>query len=263
MDHPQTSPQSAPETTTTVEDAGLSLLDQAISVTKQTEPSRVEQLLRTLTQEATSGTIQYKKNLTQTLKEAIAKFDEQISEQLAAVMHNEKFKTLEGSWRGLHYLVKNSEIGETLKVQMLNVTKKELAADLEKATDFDQSTFYKKVYEEQFGTAGGAPFGVLVGDYYFSKSPSDVELLTNISSVAAAGFCPFIAAANHEVFGLDSFTELSNPMDMKQLFETGRLHQVEQLPAKRGLALRDAGHAARAGSPALWPRHQEDRRVRL
>ena len=220
MDHPQTSPQSAPETTTTVEDAGLSLLDQAISVTKQTEPSRVEQLLRTLTQEATSGTIQYKKNLTQTLKEAIAKFDEQISEQLAAVMHNEKFKTLEGSWRGLHYLVKNSEIGETLKVQMLNVTKKELAADLEKATDFDQSTFYKKVYEEQFGTAGGAPFGVLVGDYYFSKSPSDVELLTNISSVAAAGFCPFIAAANHEVFGLDSFTELSNPMDMKQLFET-------------------------------------------
>ena len=103
---------------------------------------------------------------------------------------------------------------------MLNVTKKELATDLEKATDFDQSTFYKKIYEEQFGTAGGQPFGCLVGDYYFSKSPSDVELLTNISSVSAAGFCPFISAATHEIFGLDSYTELSNPMDMKQLFET-------------------------------------------
>jgi type VI secretion system protein ImpC len=202
------------------EAAALNLLDQAISVTKQTEPSRVEELLKTLTQEAVSGTVQYKKNLTLTLKEAIAKLDAQLSEQLAAVMHGERFKQLEGSWRGLHYLVKNSEIGETLRVQLLNVTKKELAADLEKATDFDQSTFYKKVYEEQFGTAGGAPFGCLIGDYYFSKSPSDVELLTNVSSVAAAAFCPFISAANHEVFGLDSFSELSNPMDMKQLFET-------------------------------------------
>jgi type VI secretion system protein ImpC len=205
---------------TTTLDAPLSLLDEAISVTKQTEPQRVEQLMRTLAQEAMSGTVQFNKNMTVTLREAIAKIDAQISEQLAAIMHAEKFKAVEGTWRGLHYLVKNSEISDTLKIQMLNVTKKELAADLAKATDFDQSNFYKKVYEEQFGTAGGQPFGVLMGDYYFSKHPDDVELLTNISSVAAAGFTPFVSAANANVFGMDSFSELSNPMDMKQLFET-------------------------------------------
>lgn len=201
-------------------DAPVSLLDEAISVTKQTEPQRVTELMRTLSEEVMSGTVQFNKNMTVTLRDAIAKIDAQISEQLAAIMHNEKFKAMEGSWRGLHYLVKNSEIGESLKIQMLNVSKKELANDLSKATDFDQSTFYKKVYEEQFGTAGGQPFGALVGDYYFSKHPDDIELLTNISSVAAAGFTPFVAAADSKLFGMESFTELSNPMDMKQLFET-------------------------------------------
>ncbi|KPF77847.1 EvpB family type VI secretion protein [alpha proteobacterium AAP81b] len=198
----------------------VSLLDQAISVTKQTEPSRVEELMRTLANEAMGGTVQFNKNLTVTLREAIAKIDEQISEQLSVIMHAEKFKTMEGSWRGLNYLVKNSEIGEGLKVQMLNVTKKELANDLAKAVDFDQSQTYKKIYEEQFGMAGGQPFSVLLGDYYFGKTSDDTELLTNISSVAAAGFCPFVSAASAQVFGMDSYTELLNPMDMKQLFET-------------------------------------------
>jgi type VI secretion system protein ImpC len=205
---------------TQTNEASVSLLDEAISATKQTEPERVEELMRTLAQEAMSGTVQFKKNMTVTLREAIAKIDAQISEQLAAVMHAEKFKRLEGSWRGLNYLVKNSEIGESLKIQMLNVSKKEVAADLSKATDFDQSQLYKKVYEEQFGTAGGQPFGTLIGDYFFSKHPDDIELLTNISSVAAAGFTPFIAAADSRLFGMNSFGELSNPMDLKQLFET-------------------------------------------
>jgi type VI secretion system protein ImpC len=201
-------------------DAPLSLLDEAISVTKQTEPTRVEELMRTLAQEAMSGTVQFQKNMTVTLKDAIAKIDAQISEQLAAIMHAEKFKAIEGTWRGLNYLVKNSEISGSLKVQLFNATKKEIANDLSKATDFDQSTLYKKVYEEQFGMAGGTPFGALVGDYYFSKHPDDVELLTNISSVAASGFTPFISAADANVFGMDSYKELSKPMDMKQLFET-------------------------------------------
>lgn len=201
-------------------DAPLSLLDEAISVTKQTEPTRVEELMRTLAEEAMSGTVQFQKNMTVTLKDAIAKIDAQISEQLAAIMHAEKFKALEGTWRGLNYLVKNSEISTSLKVQLFNATKREIANDLAKATDFDQSTLYKKVYEEQFGMAGGMPFGALVGDYYFSKHPEDVELLTNISSVAASGFTPFISAADANVFGMDSYKELSKPMDMKQLFET-------------------------------------------
>jgi type VI secretion system protein ImpC len=212
--------QGAGAAQTETVDAPVSLLDEAISVTKQTEPSRVEELMRTLAQEAMSGTVQFQKNMTVTLKDAIAKIDAQISEQLAAIMHAEKFKAIEGTWRGLNYLVKNSEISGSLKVQLFNATKKEIANDLSKATDFDQSTLYKKVYEEQFGMAGGAPFGALVGDYYFSKHPDDVELLTNISSVAASGFTPFISAADANVFGMDSYKELSKPMDMKQLFET-------------------------------------------
>lgn len=205
--------------TETVEST-ISLLDEAISVTKQTEPTRVEELMRTLAEEAMSGTVQFKKNMTVTLKEAIAKIDAQISEQLAAIMHAERFKQIEGTWRGLNYLVKNTEISTSLRVQLFNATKKEIANDLSKATDFDQSTLYKKIYEEQFGMAGGEPFGALVGDYYFSKHPDDVELLTNISSVAAAGFTPFISAADANVFGMDSYKELSKPMDLKQLFET-------------------------------------------
>ncbi|SFF95209.1 type VI secretion system protein ImpC [Novosphingobium sp. CF614] len=215
-----TETQGAGAVQTETVDAPLSLLDAAISVTKQTEPSRVEELMRTLAQEATSGTVQFDKNMTVTLRKAIARLDEQISEQLAAIMHAEKFRKLEGTWRGLHYLVKNSEVSTTLKIQMFNATKKEIANDLAKATDFDQSTLYKKVYEEQFGTAGGKPFGALVGDYYFTKHPDDVELLTNISSVAAAGFTPFLSAADSNVFGMDSYKELSKPMDLKQLFET-------------------------------------------
>ena len=212
--------QGAAGAQTTTVDAPASLLDAAISVTKQTEASRVEELMRTLAEEAMSGTVQFNKNMTVTLREAIAKIDEQISKQLAAIMHGEKFKAVEGSWRGLNYLVKNSEVSETLKIQMLNVTKKEISNDLAKATDFDQSQLFKKVYEEQFGMAGGQPFGALVGDYYFSKSPDDVELLQNIASIAASGFTPFISAADSKLFGMDSFTELSNPMDLKQQFET-------------------------------------------
>lgn len=200
--------------------APLSFLDEAIAATKQTEPSRVEELMKTLAQEAMSGTVQFNKNMTVTLKAAIAKIDAQISEQLAEIMHAPKFKEMEGTWRGLNYLVKNSEISTTLKVQLFNATKKEIAADLSKATDFDQSTLYKKVYEEQFGTAGGMPIGALVGDYYFSKHPDDIELLTNISSVAAAGFTPFISAAESNLFGMDSYKDLSKPMDLKQMFET-------------------------------------------
>ncbi|HEX8223826.1 MAG TPA: type VI secretion system contractile sheath large subunit [Allosphingosinicella sp.] len=220
MADPKSTSQTGPEAVSSVETGEESVLAKAISATKQTDGGRVKELMEALTREVMRDTVKYDRNVNQTLKKMIAGIDETISEQLAAVMHHEKFKALEGSWRGLHRLVKNSEIGETLKIQLLNVTKDELASDLDKATDFDQSNFYKKVYEEQFGTAGGAPFGVLVGDYYFSKSPSDIELLTNVSSVAAAGFCPFISAADHKVFGLDSFTELSQPLDMKQLFET-------------------------------------------
>ena len=202
------------------ETSTVSLLDQAISATKQTEPDRTKELLKTLTDEALSGTVSFDKNLTVTFRRAIEAIDAKISRQLNEIMHNEKFQKLEGSWRGLHYLVMNSETGATLKIRVLNATKKEVARDLSKAVEFDQSQLFKKIYENEFGTPGGEPYGALVGDYEFTAHPEDVEMLSNISNVAAASFAPFIAAAGAGMFGFESFTELSKPRDMEKIFES-------------------------------------------
>lgn len=215
-----TNPESAAagQASTTVKE-GVSLLDQAISATKQTEPERVQELMRTLTEEALRGTVSYSKNLTVTFNKAIAEIDRRMSEQLAAIMHNEKFKALEGSWRGLQHLVKNSNTGADLKIKVLNITKKDLAKDLSKAVDFDQSQIFKKIYENEFGTPGGEPYGALIGDYYFENHPDDMELLRNMSNVAAGAFAPFISAAGPNMFGFDSYEELAKPRDLKSKFE--------------------------------------------
>lgn len=198
----------------------LSLLDQAISVTKTAEPDEMQDLLRTLTSEALAGTVTFSKNLTQTFNKAIAAIDEKLSKQLSAIMHHPEFQKLEGSWRGLNYLVKNSETSATLKIRMLNLTKKELHKDLTKAVEFDQSQTFKKIYESEFGTPGGEPYGALIGDYEFGNGTEDLEVLQGMSNVAAASFAPFIAAANSEMFGLSSFTELSKPRDLEKIFES-------------------------------------------
>lgn len=198
----------------------LSLLDQAISVTKTAEPDEMQDLLRTLTSEALAGTVTFSKNLTQTFNKAIAAIDEKLSKQLSVIMHHQDFQKLEGSWRGLNYLVKNSETSATLKIRMMNLTKKELHKDLTKAVEFDQSQTFKKIYESEFGTPGGEPFGALIGDYEFGNGTEDFEVLQGMSNVAAASFAPFIAAANSEMFGLSSFTELSKPRDLEKIFES-------------------------------------------
>lgn len=201
-------------------EATASLLDQAIGATKQTEPDRTKELLKTLTEEALSGTLTYDKNLTVTFNKAIEALDAKISRQLNEVMHHPKFQKLEGTWRGLHYLVMNSETGSTLKIRVINAGKKELAKDLSKAVEFDQSQLFKKIYENEFGTPGGEPYGALVGDYEFTNHPEDVEMLSNISNVAAAAFAPFLAAAGPGMFGFESHTELSKPRDMEKIFES-------------------------------------------
>lgn len=210
----------APAATALETITGTSLLDQAISATKQTEPDRAEMLLRTLTEEALAGTVTFSRNLTITLNQAIAALDRRMSEQLAAVMHNPDFLKLEGSWRGLQHLVKNSETGQNLKIRVLNVSKRELGRDLEKATEFDQSTVFKTIYENEFGTPGGEPYAALVGDFEFTKSYEDIQLLRGMSAVAAAGFAPFIAAASPHLFGFDNYSELSRPRDLEKIFDT-------------------------------------------
>ena len=198
----------------------VSFLEQAISATKQTSRDETEDLLKTLTAEAMSGTVKWNKNLSVTINNAITAIDQIMSKQLAAIMHHEKFQKLEGSWRGLHHLVMNSETGNDLKIRMLNISKKELGKDLEKAVEFDQSQIFKKIYESEFGSAGGEPYAALIGDFEFSRQSEDLELLTSMSNVAAAGFCPFISAADPKMFGFDSFTELSKPRDLEKIFDS-------------------------------------------
>jgi len=211
---------AAPQTTTIDQAAGSSLLDQAIGATRQTEPDQVADMLRTLTEQATAGTVSYSKNLTVTLRRAVEALDARISEQLAAVMHHEKFKALEGSWRGLNYLVKNSETGRDLRIRVLNASKRDIARDLERAVEFDQSTLFKKIYENEFGTPGGEPYGALIGDYYFGAGNEDVQMLRSLSGVAAAAFAPFVAAAGPGMFGFESFEELSRPRDLADKFQS-------------------------------------------
>jgi type VI secretion system protein ImpC len=201
-------------------DTGFSFLDQAIGATTQSDRNEVEDLLKTLATQAMQGTVVWDKNLNVTINKAIASIDEAISAQLAEIMHNEKLQKLEGSWRGLKHLVFNTETSSTLKIRMLNVSKNEITKDLAKATEFDQSQLFKRIYESEFGTAGGEPYGTLIGDYEFSNHPTDIDTLAGISHIAAAGFCPFIAAAGAGMFGLSSHTELSKPRDLAKIFES-------------------------------------------
>ena len=149
----------------------------------------------------------------------IAEIDRLLSAQLNEIMHAEEFQKLEGSWRGLHHLVMNSETSTMLKIRVFNVSKKDLMKDLEKAPEFDQSALFKKVYEEEFGTFGGSPFGALIGDYEFSNHPQDVSLIEKISNVAAAANAPFVSAAAPQLFGMDSYSELSEVRDLAKIFD--------------------------------------------
>lgn len=197
-----------------------SLLDMAIEATKQTSTEETQQLLKNLTDEAMKGTVKWDKNLTVTFRKAIEQIDQLISSQLSEVMHNEKFQKLEGSWRGLHYLVNNSETSTSLKLKVLNASKKEVSKDLSKAVEFDQSQTFKKLYEHEFGTPGGEPYGALVGDFEFGNHPDDLEFVRNMSHVAAAAFCPFISAASTDLFGFDQWNELSKPRDLAKIFDS-------------------------------------------
>ncbi|WDE13882.1 type VI secretion system contractile sheath large subunit [Thalassomonas haliotis] len=198
----------------------VSILGQAIDATKQTDSSRAEELIRSLTEEALKGTVKWNKNLTVTFNQAIKVIDETISKQLSAIMHHDDFQKLEGSWRGLNHTVQNSETNATLKIRMMSLSKKELHKDLSKAVEFDQSQIFKKIYEAEFGTPGGEPYGALVGDYEFTNHPEDIETLSLMSNVAAAGFCPFISASGASLFGFDDWTELSKPRDLEKVFES-------------------------------------------
>ncbi len=201
-----------------------SLLDQIITDTRigrddeQREQSR--QQIATLVEEVMKGTVRVAKDVEATINARIADIDALLSRQLNEIMHAAEFQKLEGSWRGLHYLVHQSETSTMLKIKVLNTSKDDLRRDLERASEFDQSALFKKVYEEEFGTFGGAPFGALIGDYEFGRHPQDMALLEKISNVAAAAHAPFFSAASPQLFNWDSFTDLTGPRDLAKIFDT-------------------------------------------
>jgi len=150
----------------------------------------------------------------------IAEIDRKMSDQINQIMHAAEFQALESAWRGLHYLVSNSETDDQLKIRVMNISKKDLHKTLKryKGAAWDQSPIFKKLYEEEFGTLGGEPFACLVGDYYFDHGPMDVELLGEMAKIAAAAHAPFISAAAPTTFGMESWQELSNPRDLTKIF---------------------------------------------
>jgi type VI secretion system protein ImpC len=212
--------QKAQTTATATETRPAITLDQILDATRMPERETAKDLIGALVQEALKGTVTWNKNVTRSIKAGMQAIDETISKQLAAIMHTPEYQKLEGTWRGLHYLVMNSKTDTMLKLRVLNVTKRELFKDLDKAVEFDQSQMFKKVYENEFGIAGGQPYGALIGDYEFTNHPEDISLLEKMSQVAAAAFCPFIAAAAPALLGFSSWTELSKPRDLEKTFDT-------------------------------------------
>jgi type VI secretion system protein ImpC len=160
-----------------------------------------------------------------TINARIKQIDQALSKQLNEVLHHPEFQKLEASWRGLKYLLDQSETGTHLKIRVLNASQKELLRDLQRAPEFDQSTLFKKIYEEEYGVLGGEPFGALLGNYEFSKHPEDIELLEKISQVAAAAHAPFISAASSKLLNMESFTDLSTPRDLANIFESTEFAQ--------------------------------------
>jgi len=195
--------QVATDTATAVEES--SFLDRAIAATTQTPADTTKDLISTMVEQSLAGTLTWDKNLTKTIEQAIAAIDGKISAQLSTVMQQDDFKRLEGSWRGLQKLVKESELGADLKIKIMEINQDDLIAQFEDAPAIDRSPLFNTLYQHEFGTAGGEPYGVLLGDYEFDQSDESVSLLRYMGEVAAAGHSPFIAAASPGMFEVNSF----------------------------------------------------------
>src|SRR6516165_6437054 len=181
---------------------------------------RGKNLVKEFVAQVLDGSMTVAKDAEMMINARIAQIDHLLSIQLNEILHHPSFQKLEGSWRGLKHLMDHSETGVGLKIRVMNATKKELLRDIEKAPEFDQSMLFKKIYEEEYGVFGSAPFGALIGDYEFGKHPEDLALLEGISHVAAQAHAPFVSAAAPDLFNLDSFTTLDTPRDLAKIFDS-------------------------------------------
>src|SRR5678815_3545573 len=199
-----------------------SLLKKEFKPKTDEAKSAVEQAVQTLAQQALANTALRSTDAVRTIEAMIAALDKRLTEQINLIIHHEDFQKLESAWRGLHYLVNNTETDEQLKIRVMNVSKQDLGKTLKryKGTAWDQSPLFKKLYEEEYGQFGGEPYGALVGDYHFDHTPPDVELLGEMSKLAASAHAPFITGASPSVMQMESWQELANPRDLTKIFTT-------------------------------------------
>jgi type VI secretion system protein ImpC len=199
-----------------------SLLAKEFKPKTEERKSAVQTAVRTLAEQALGATTLISQDAVRTIEAMIAEIDKKLSEQINKIMHHEDFKALEGSWRGLHHLVNNTETDEMLKIRVLNISKKEVGNTIKKfkGTAWDQSPLFRKLYEDEFGTPGGQPYGCMIGDYYFDHTAPDVEILGGMAQIASAAHAPFIAASSPTLMGMETWQELSNPRDLTKIFQT-------------------------------------------
>jgi len=191
----------------------------------------VQRAVRTLAEQALVDTTIVSDDAVRTIEKIIAAIDSKLTEQINKILHHEDFQKLESAWRGLHYLVNNTETDEMLKIRVMNVSKADLSRSLKRfqGTNWDQSPLFKKVYESEYGQLGGEPYGCLVGDFYFDQSPPDVDLLGELAKNAAAAHCPFISGVSPSLMQMESWQELSNPRDLTKIFQTPEYNKWKSL----------------------------------
>ena len=205
------------------EQQGTSLLDQILTDGKMArdefQKERAKDMISEFVGQVMAGELTMSQNMDVAINSRIAEIDRLLTDQMNEIMHHADFQKLEGSWRGLNHLVKNSLTSPQLKIRVMSVNKKDLLKDFERAVEFDQSALFKKIYEEEYGTFGGAPYGALIGDYEFGNHPQDMALLEKLSGVAATAHAPFLSAASPELFGWDEYGQMTEVRDISKIFD--------------------------------------------
>ena len=213
-----TQPAAAPAAVAA--DSFQELLQKEFKPKTERARTEVQRAVQTLAEQALRETTIVSNDVTATIKAIVAEIDRKLTQQLNLILHHPRFQQVESAWRGLHYLVTNTESDTLLKIRVMNISKSDVAKSLRKykGASWDQSPLFKKIYEHEYGQLGGEPYGALVADYYFNHTPGDVELLGQMSQIAAAAHAPFLAAADSSLMGLDSWQELANPRDLSKIY---------------------------------------------
>jgi len=224
---------AAAATEVTVDDFS-SLLQKEFKPRSDEAKSRIELAVRTLAEQALEGSNVMPGDVMGTIEGMMSALDRKLTEQINAIIHHPEFQALESAWRGLHYTVMNTETSTDLKIKVMNVSKEELRKMFSsyRGAAWDQSPLFKRVYEAEFGQLGGQPYGALVGDYYFSQVPTDVEVLEGMAKISSAAHAPFISGTSANLFGMESWQDLAKPRDLGKIFDTPEYAAWRSLRAK-------------------------------